>query len=210
MSTHTWLLFALTEAVMSLTPGPAVMLVLSQGLKRGARGALWSNLGILAGNGVYFVLSAAGLGAVLLASYDVFFAIKWLGAAYLVYMGIAALLSRPAPVPGMASSVAAVGQGRTFANGIVLQLANPKALVFFVALLPQFIDPHAAMSLPAQIAILAATSWAIEFTILFAYGTVAAKLSRFAERPLSALWTSRVSGLLLIGAGVGVASIRKE
>jgi len=151
MSTHTWLLFALTEAVMSLTPGPAVMLVLSQGLKRGARGALWSNLGILTGNGVYFALSAAGLGAVLLASYDVFFAIKWLGAAYLVYMGVAALLSRPAPLPlpGTTPPIAVVGRGRTL-------------------------------------------------------------LSRFAERPLFALWTNRVSGLLLIGAGVGVASVRKE
>ena len=72
MSLNTWLLFAGTEAVLCLTPGPAVLFVLSYGLARGGRASLWASAGVLAGNGCYFALSALGLGAVLLASYEVF------------------------------------------------------------------------------------------------------------------------------------------
>src|SRR5262249_56028980 len=78
MSWHGWILFVLVETMLCLAPGPAVLLVLSQGLTFGWRGSIAANLGILAGNAAYFALSATGLGAVLLASYDLFFAITWI------------------------------------------------------------------------------------------------------------------------------------
>ena len=110
MGPEVWIVFAVTETALCLTPGPAVLLVLSQALTRGTRASLWSNAGILAGNTFYFLLSATGLGAVLLASYDVFFAIKWLGAAYLVWLGVRAFFGRSAtlwgPVAGAPAAVA--------------------------------------------------------------------------------------------------------
>src|SRR4029453_1874041 len=127
------------------------------GMRSGARSALASNLGILAGNTVYFALSATTVGALLLASYALFFAIKWLGAAYLVFLGVRAFFDRgeegappdeglPPPRP------AASAFGTAFAT----QISNPKAIVFFPSILPQFIDPKD--SLPRQVAILGVTS----------------------------------------------------
>src|SRR5262245_28617380 len=155
MSFSTWALFAITEGALCFVPGPAVLLVVAQGLARGGRASIWANLGILAGNTIYFALSAAGLGAVLLASYDVFFAIKWIGAAYLVWLGVTAFFGRSSTLSVSAARERPSGF-RMLANGIVLQLANPKAILFFTALLPQFIDP--AEPLLPQFFVLAVTS----------------------------------------------------
>jgi hypothetical protein len=92
MRWETWMAFAILETAQCLTPGPAVPFLLSQALARGMPSSIWANLGILAANTIYFILSAAGLGAILLASYDLFSAIRWIGAAYLIYLGISAFI----------------------------------------------------------------------------------------------------------------------
>ena len=97
------------------------------------------------------MLSATGLGAVLLASYDVFFAIKWVGAAYLVWRGVSAFFGRSATLSVPVDGVPDRRGARMLADGFLLQVANPKALVFFTALLPQLIDP--AASVARQVAI---------------------------------------------------------
>ena len=86
MTWEIWALFAVTETALCFTPGPAVLLVLSQGLARGTASSTWSNFGILAGNTMYFVLSGTSLGAALLTSYELFSLIRWVGAAYLVWL----------------------------------------------------------------------------------------------------------------------------
>jgi homoserine/homoserine lactone efflux protein len=84
---NVWLVFVAAEFVLCLTPGSAVLFVASLGLSRGGRASLWANAGILTGNTFYYVLSAIGVGAILLASYEIFTALKYIGAAYLVYLG---------------------------------------------------------------------------------------------------------------------------
>jgi threonine/homoserine/homoserine lactone efflux protein len=208
MSLHVWAVFAVTETALCLTPGPAVLLVLSQALTRGTRASLWSNAGILAGNTFYFLLSATGVGAVLLASYDVFFAIKWLGAAYLVWLGVSAFFGRSATLSVAVQAAPARGGARMLADGFLLQVANPKTLVFFTALLPQFIDP--ARSVSRQVAILAVTSVVIEFVVLAGYGALAGRLTGQAIQPRFATLTNRVAGSLLVAAGAGMAGLRRS
>ena len=205
MTVETWLLFAVTEAALCFTPGPAVLLVLSHGLTRGMGASIWANLGILAGNACYFALSATGLGALLLASYEVFSAIRWLGAAYLIWLGGSAFLGRSEIIAVKPAATASAG--RTFVNGLVLQVANPKALVFFTALLPQFIDPHG--SVVGQVAILGVTSVVLEFFVLLAYGAAAGRLTAVAARPRFQTVANRVAGSMLVAAGVGLARVER-
>lgn len=202
MSFNAWLLFAGTETVLCLTPGPAVLFVLSYGLACGGRASLWASAGVLAGNACYFALSALGLGAVLLASYEVFTLIKYLGALYLVYLGVqtvrgVGLALRPERAQEDRGSL------RALTRGFALQAANPKALVFFVALLPQFID--ASRAVWPQVLILGVTSVVIEFTVLAGYGYMAARAAGLTRQVRFRKLTNRVCGGMLVVAGTGVA-----
>ena len=208
MNWATWWLFALTETVLSLTPGPAVLLVLSSALRSGARKSISSILGILTANTVYFALSASSLGALLISFYRVFFAVKWNGAAYLVYLGARTILGHSEVLPSGEPAEASSSFTRLLRDGFVLQMSNPKAIVFFSAILPQFIDPRRAV-LP-QIVILGLTSVICEFAVLSSYGVAAARASVFARQPRYAKWTNRIAGSLLIGAGAGLAALRRD
>ncbi len=208
MTWTTWWLFAATETILSFTPGPAVLFVLSSALRLGARQGIPAILAILMANSVYFALSATGIGALLVSSYRFFFAAKWIGAAYLVYLGARAILGHHSVVPAEEHAMIPTGAWRLFADGLVLQLSNPKAIVFFSAILPQFINPRRPV-LP-QIVILGLTSTICEFAVLCGYGIAASRASLLARRPRYAMWTNRIAGTLLIGAGAGLALLRRE
>lgn len=209
MSFHLWLLFLVTELVLCLTPGPAVLFVVSQGLRYGARRSLWANLGILSGNAVYFALSALGLGTILLASHELFRFIRYAGAAYLIYLGIASIVrGHVAFAADTAAGAERVSGLRLLGRGFTLQAANPKALLFFAALLPQFIRPEA--SVPLQVAILGVTSTVAEFFVLAGYGVAAGWATRFARHPRFARSMGTASGLLLAGAGTGLALMQER
>ena len=208
MTWETWALFVVTEAVLCLTPGPAVLLVLSQGLARGAVKSIWSSCGILTANAFYFLLSATSLGVVLVASYKLFFVIKWVGAAYLIYLGVSAFFGKASVLELSRVDASKDGRRLIFLNGFLVQAANPKALLFFTAILPQFIDPR--HSVPMQIGILGVSSITVEFLILLSYGVLAGRATHFARQPRFATITNRVAGSLLIGAGMGLASLRRN
>lgn len=204
MSFETWAFFCATEMVLCFTPGPAVLLVVSLALSRGAQAGLAGSLGILIANAFYFALSATGVGAILTAWWELFFLIKWVGAAYLVWLG-ARMLFRRAPALDAAD---APGRRRVapLRHGLITQGANPKAIVFFTALLPQFVDP--TQSIVSQKAILGVSSILIEFAVLALYVAICHRARGLMQRPALATAISRTAGVLLIGAGAGMASIR--
>lgn len=209
MSLKLLALFALTELLLSLTPGPAVLLVVSQGIRQGLRSSISSALGILTGNAVYFVLSAVGLGALLIASASLFEVIRWLGIAYLIFTGLKILLStfRRANVDSEVRIDENVqSPKRAFAQGLLTQLLNPKAIVFFTALLPQFVSPEANLAM--QFGVLAITSIVVEFFVLLLYGYFADKSRSLISKGRFASWSDRIAGTCLIGVGVslGLAS----
>ena len=203
MRLELWLLFVVTETLLCLTPGPAVLFVVSSGLARGSRAALWANAGILSGNTFYFLLSALGLGAILTASHDIFTVLKYAGAAYLVYVGVLTLGGAGLGLTATPDYPPIAERWRMLARGFLLQTANAKALIFFVALLPQFIDTRAPLA--PQVLILAVTSVAIEFVVLAAYGYLAGRAARLAREARFVKATNRVSGGMLIVAGTAVA-----
>jgi len=206
--TTVWL-FAVTETILALTPGPAVLYVLSSALRAGARRSLASTLAILTANTIYFILSATSLGTLLVSSYRLFFSVKWIGAAYLVFLGIQSLIGKRKVVPDVEyDPVLISGPRRLFWDGFVVQMSNPKAIVFFTAILPQFID--ARRPLIPQIVALGLVSILCEFTVLTVYGIAAGRASELARRPRYAEWTARISGGLLIGAGAGLAVLRRN
>jgi homoserine/homoserine lactone efflux protein len=218
MTFKTWLLFLTMESALSLSPGPAVFYVVSQSARGGVRRTLAATAGILSANGIYFVLSATSLGALIAASARFFTFAKWVGAAYLIYLGIRALrsagrsqsvtLQAAAAPPGAAAADAtapdaAVEQNlrRVYVGALTLQLANPKALLFFLALLPQFIDLNSAVA--PQMLILTATSMIPEFFILMGYGWLASRAvrasARFGVTGRMNRWLAWIEGAGLLG-----------
>ena len=207
VSWDTYWLYVATEAALSLSPGPAVMLVIAYGLTQGARRSVWASLGILSANGLYFALSATGVGALLAASETFFRAVKWAGAAYLVYLGLAALLGRPSPITVSRAAARGGSPLTIYLSGLTLQLANPKTLVFFAAILPQFVDPR--LPIGAQMAWLAAGSVIPEFFILAGYGFAASRAARLASDPRFARLTDRAAGILVLAAAAMVLGISR-
>jgi len=201
MSLELWLAFCVAETVLCFTPGPAVLFVSSSSIARGARPGLSAALGILAGNTFYFALSATGVAAVILASARLFSALKWAGSAYLVWVGLRMLLTRARPdLPALPQPVS-----RSFVRGFVVQTSNPKALIFFVALLPQFIDPAGPVAF--QVFVLGTSSIAIEFLVLSLYVALAVRARRLA----GTRWSNsleRLGGGVLVAAGARLALVR--
>ena len=206
MSLKLLLAFAVTEFLMSLTPGPAVLLVVSQGMKAGFRPSLRGTLGIEVGNAIYFVLSALGLGALLIASANLFQVIRWLGVAYLILIGLKMLIFKRRVEDNSEPVVTTSNSSKLFFQGLVTQLANPRALVFFTALLPQFISPGTRVV--EQFVVLGIVSMSVEIPILATYGWLAARGGRLIPEKLSFL-PDRIAGACLVGAGAGLASMRK-
>ena len=203
-----WLLFVLTEAVLSMAPGPAVLYVLSQALRLGPRDSVWASGGILAANAMYFSLSATSLGALIVASYRIFFLIKWIGAAYLVYLGLRSFFGK-GTVVSRPEATTASGRGRRLVrDGFLLQAANPKALLFFTAILPQFLDPRHRVAI--EILVLGISSIVVEFAILFLYGQLAGRALETARSPRFEKLTNWAAGSLLMGAGVGRAGLKRS
>ena len=208
MKFDTWVLFVITEAVLSVTPGPAVLFVLSQAIRHGSSKSVGASLGILSANALYFALSATSLGAIIVASYDLFFWIKWAGAAYLVYLGLLCFFSESSRLALPNEQSGSTSNRRIWMDAFLLQGANPKALLFFTAILPQFIDTN--NSIPMQILILGVSSIVVEFFILLMYGQLAGRTLSAAKNPRFVKISNRIAGAFLIGAGLGLARLRRN
>ena len=201
----TYWLYLLTEAALSLSPGPAVMLVIAYGLTHGARRSLFAALGVLSANALYFAVSATALGAVLIASKPFFTTVKWLGAAYLVYIAVSSLLGRPSPITASNTSTRDRSARSIYLSGLTLQLASPKTLIFFAAILPQFVDP--TLPVGAQMIWLAIGSIVPELLILGGYGYLASRAAHLATDPRYARITDRIAGVLVLGAAALVLTV---
>jgi threonine/homoserine/homoserine lactone efflux protein len=202
MSLEIWLAFAATSAVMLLIPGPTALLVVSYALGHGRRSALATAAGVVSGDFLAMTLSLAGVGALLATSAALFSALKWLGAAYLVWLGVK--LWRADPV---LRSAPTVSQRRMFGHAFAVTALNPKSIVFFVAFLPQFIDP--AASFLAQTLVLEATFLVLSALNALFYAALATQARRAIRSEGVLRAVSRTGGSLLVGAGLATVLVRK-
>lgn len=201
-----WLMFLAAGVVLNLTPGPDTLYVLARSVGQGRRAGLVSALGIGAGCLVHLTFAVGGLSAVLARSAIAYQALTWLGAAYLVYLGVRSLWQLRRGAPTLSDAKAAPASlRRIFLQGFLTNVLNPKVAIFFLAFLPQFVDV-ARGHVASQIAILGATfgvtgtTWLV--IVATAAGSVAGKLR--ANQQL-ALWLERGAALVFIGLGVRLA-----
>ncbi|NMK47322.1 LysE family translocator [Achromobacter sp. Bel] len=207
MTTATLLLFILASAVAIVTPGPTTLLALSNGSRHGVRAAGWGMAGAVLADLILVGAVASGLGVVLAASEVAFQLIKWVGAAYLAYLGWKMLRSDAALI--LPSAAAGADRPVGLALGLrsfMVALTNPKALLFMSAFLPQFIDPQAPLA--TQYAIVACVLATINILTMLVYATLGAQLVR-AFQGSGLRWLNRVCGSLMIGLAGTLALYRR-
>lgn len=204
MTFETWLAFAAASTILVLIPGPTILLVVSYALGRGWRTALPMAAGVALGDFTAMTLSMLGIGALLMASATVFTALKWLGAAYLVWLGVK--LWRAGGALNVEPRTDATSQLRMAGHAWLVTALNPKSLTFFVAFLPQFLDP--SQDFWTQMAVFEATFLAIAFVNALGYALVAARARTLAASPRAIGLFNKVGGTALIGAGIATVTLR--
>ena len=204
MTFETWLAFAAASALLLIIPGPTILLVVSYALGQGWRSALPVSIGVALGDFTAMTLSMLGVGAILAASATVFTALKMLGAAYLVYLGIK--LFRAGGTLNVEPKTDAASTARMIGHAWVVTALNPKSITFFVAFLPQFLDRHGDFF--TQMVIFETTFLILAFANAAGYALVASRARNLVRSPRAIRIFNRTGGTLLIGAGVATASMR--
>jgi len=203
------MLFIVTSFVAIATPGPTVLLALSNGARFGTRVALLGMLGAMLSDLILIGSVSIGLGAVLAASKLVFQILKWIGVAYLLYLGIQLLRTKPHVQPEVAQELSAgTSQAhRLFLKCLLVALTNPKGYLFFSAILPQFVNPQAPQL--SQYVLLALTFTALDGLVMLAYASSGARAVRLFRTPMSMVWINRFSGGALITLAGTLALYRR-
>jgi threonine/homoserine/homoserine lactone efflux protein len=202
-----WLAFALAATVILVIPGPTIILVVTQAVTYGGRSVIPLVAGVLLGDFTAMTCSLLGLGALMSASAALFSLFKWVGAIYLLYLGIRLFPARshadmPASCPPLKS-------GRTlFRSSYIVTALNPKSIAFFVAFLPQFIDPVRPVHL--QLATLGATFLTLATVNAALYALFAGRLGDHLQRNGVRTWFNRFGGTALIGAGIFTAGLQRS
>lgn len=206
MSFEHWLAFSAASAILLAIPGPTILLVISYALGHGRKSAFATVAGVTLGDFTAMTASMLGLGALLATSATIFTVLKWVGAAYLVYLGIK-LWRAPVAEEGALVTPPRERPGRIFAHAYVVTALNPKSLIFFVAFLPQFLDPQGPVAL--QLAIFEATFLVLAMVNASLYALLAAMARRQIRKPRVQRIVNRTGGSLMIGAGVLAAGWRR-
>lgn len=202
MSLETWLAFVAATVVMLAIPGPTILLVIGQSLGAGRRAALPLVAGVALGDLTAMTLSLAGLGALLAASATLFTVLKFAGAAYLAWLGI-----RLWRAPVEEGAMPPVTARRAFRDAYVVTALNPKGIAFFVAFVPLFVDAGAAFV--PQASLLVATFVTLAAVNAAIYALLASRLSGAVRRPAVRRAFNRGGGLVLVGAGLATAAMRR-
>ncbi|WP_271409738.1 homoserine/homoserine lactone efflux protein [Pseudomonas sp. Q1-7] len=207
MALQTWLAFLVACWVISLSPGAGAIASMSSGLQYGFLRGYWNALGLQIGLALQIAIVAAGVGAILATSALAFSLIKWFGVVYLVYLAVRQWKALPSD---MASDSAERPIGRPLTlvlRGFLVNFSNPKAIVFMLAVLPQFIDPHAP--LVEQYLVMGATMITVDLIVMAGYTGLAARVLRLLRTPRQQRVMNRSFAALFVGAAALLATVRR-
>ncbi|WP_019274049.1 homoserine/homoserine lactone efflux protein [Vibrio coralliilyticus] len=204
MDMHVWLAYVVTAVVFSLAPGSGTVNSISNGLSYGTRKSLSAIAGLQIGLTLHIILVGAGIGALVAQSATAFTVIKWVGAAYLVWLGIQKWRDRS----GLATQTQgeALSGTKLMSNAVLINLTNPKSIVFLVALFPQFIDP--ARDQLTQLAVLGVTTVVIDSIVMLGYTSLAAQMGRFIRSDKIMSKINKVFGSMFVGCGALLAAAK--
>lgn len=207
MPLHTWFSFFLACWLISLSPGAGAVASMAAGLAHGFRRGYWNALGLQLALILQVGIVAAGIGAVLAASELAFSLIKWFGVLYLLYLGWKQWY---APVQDLQAEAGHADRSATpqklLLRGFVVNASNPKAIVFILAVLPQFLDP--ALPLLPQYAVMTATMVGVDLVVMAAYTGLAARVLRLLRGPQQQRLLNRTFGGLFAAAAALLATVR--
>ncbi|SOC56040.1 Threonine/homoserine/homoserine lactone efflux protein [Chromohalobacter canadensis] len=196
--------FVPTFFMVSLTPGLCMTLSMTLGMTIGVRRAMWMMLGELVGVGLVAVSAVIGVATLMLRYPEIFAAFKWLGGAYLIYLGVMMWRSKGRmAIPDASDAAPSVTPMQLIVQGFVTAVANPKGWAFFIALLPPFLDAGRPMA--PQLAVLVGMILTLELTCLLIYAGGGRTASRFLRRDGNVRLLNRVAGSLMVGVGVWLA-----
>ena len=202
MALATWLAFLLAAILIAVSPGPGAATSMSVGLRHGYWAALRAIGGLQSALLIQLAIVAAGLGALLSTSTTAFNVMKFLGAGYLIWLGIQKWRDAPQAIDG--DGTAAVKPQGLFTQGLLVNLTNPKAIVFMAALTPQFVDPARPQWL--QFAIIGATMCGVDTIVMSGYALLATRLRRWLRNPRAMKAQNRFFGGIFVGAGALLAA----
>ena len=208
---HDWPLFISAGLLLNLTPGADMALVARSSAAQGWRAGVAAALGVGAGCGVHIATAALGLGALLASTPAAFALLRWVGAAYLVWLGWGLLRSRPAAAvadAGQSAGTAAQAWRRMFWQGFLTNALNPKVALFFLAFVPQFIEPgagHTALAFVALGAVFVVNSTAVNLALAWGVARLRSGLGQGPGLQRVGLWLNRSVGALFISVGLRLA-----
>ena len=205
---HYWLFIA-TAVFLVITPGQDTFFILGRSLASGRAAGIAAALGITAGSIIHTFLAALGLSALLATSQYAFMAVKFAGAAYLIYIGVRALLTRDAGLPGAECPISVDSRWSAFRQGIVSNLLNPKVALFFLALMPQFIVANSSHKVAAFLVLgLSFVALGVVWCLVLAIGAAGLR-GAFLRRPSMASMLNKVAGAMFIALGLRLATARQ-
>ena len=204
MTSELFLAFVAASTVLVYIPGPTVLLVVSYAMSQGRRSAPSTIAAVLLGDAVAMALAILGLGALLRSSTSLFLAMKAAGTLYLVYLGIR-MWRAPTAFAGASPRSVQASRLRMAVDAFAVTVLNPHSGMFFVAFLPQFLEPERPL-LP-QMLLLGGTFLVLALTSLVFYALVAAEIRRFARSPRVATWVNRLGAVTLVAAAVFTATL---
>ena len=205
MSLELYIGFLLASSLILIIPGPTIILVVSQAITHGKRSILPLSAGVVAGDFTAMTLSLLGLGSLLSVSAELFNMLKWIGALYLIYLGIKLWTSKPEGVEICTELAGSTGRS-LFRSSFIVTALNPKSITFFIAFFPQFVSSSGAIG---QLFLLGSTFLTLAAFNALMYGLFAGQFNDLLQKRSARRWLNRGGGSALIGSGIVTASLKQ-